>query len=564
LNSHLPLLFLIVLSACAEGPVRRSYSESLPPPGAPAKSEALKKAQSYYSTGEYGNSLTALGLIEEEKLLPSEKTEYWNLKGLIRLADKNYPNAVLDFKKAVSVNTVPDYDGYYQYNLATAWFEMGRKDDAKKTLDGIKLETMSGPEQKKVLILREKLARGTPTKALPRAPEPSAPLETYAGAANADRIGLLLPLSGKYENFGKKVQRSIELAIQTSTDPRAKTLEIRVADAGETPESNLEALKHLIEVDQVIGVIGPVLSKPIDSMKAKFEFYQTAVLSLAQTQGASSPHLFSCSVSVKDQVAGIVDFAMSKKNLKRFAVLAPDNRAGTEMAHAFWDEVTDRKGEIRGFELYDPDLTDFREPTDKILGLHYTETRAKELQELADKRKEMNITKKTMKTIQYFNLPPITDFDAIFIADEARTVGQIIPTFAYRDAKNLQFFGISSWNSSQLTQRAGDLVEGAVFPVAFNTMNPPEETKRFFDLYSQAYASNPGELDAVAFDAAAVVVKVMAQNPTTRADFTRILDGMSAVEGATGMIRMTERRCGRKLSLYSVKKGQFEVLHLQD
>jgi len=114
---------------------------------------------------------------------------------------------------------------------------------------------------------------------------------------------------------------------------------------------------------------------------------------------------------------------------------------------------------MRAFELYDPDLTDFREPVDKTLGLFYTETRAKELEELAEKRKELNITRKTMKTLQYFNLPPLVDFEAVFIADEARTAGQVIPTFAYRDAKGLRYLGISSWNSPQLIQRAGDLVE---------------------------------------------------------------------------------------------------------
>jgi ABC-type branched-subunit amino acid transport system substrate-binding protein len=213
---------------------------------------------------------------------------------------------------------------------------------------------------------------------------------------------------------------------------------------------------------------------------------------------------------------------------------------------------------VKAFELYDPDLTDFREPVDKTLGLFYTETRAKELQELAEKRKELNITRKTMKTQQYFNLPPLADFEAVFIADEARTAGQVIPTFAYRDAKGLKYLGISSWNSPQLIQRAGDLVEGAAFPVAFNTLNPPEETKQFYDIFHRTHSSYPGELEAVAFDAAVLVLETLKETPGTRAEFTSRLEARKNVPGATGSLNVVGHRCSRNLDLYRVKKGAFE------
>ncbi|NDG86271.1 MAG: hypothetical protein EBX52_14680 [Proteobacteria bacterium] len=305
--------------------------------------------------------------------------------------------------------------------------------------------------------------------------------------------------------------------------------------------------------------MGPVLSKSLDALRTKAEFYQTPLISVAQVQGPSSPQIFSCSVSARDQIGRIVAHAMGQRNYRRFAILAPDNKSGETLANLFWDEVATRGGDIRGFELYDPDLTDFREPIDKLIGLHYTETRSKELRELAEKRKELNIKKKTMKTLQFFNLPPLIDFDAVFVADEAKTSGQIIPTFAYRDAKGITFMGISSWNSPQLLKRTGDLAEGAFFPVAFNTLSPPEPTKRFYDLYWNTYQAYPGELDAIAFDAAAVFIKAIENAPSNREEFTRSLEGLLEVEGATGTLGMREHQCSRNLSLYEVKKGEFQI-----
>jgi ABC-type branched-subunit amino acid transport system substrate-binding protein len=563
----LPVLF----GACAEGPVRKTYSEEesvvSPKPGV----DAVKNAQMLYSQGEFAQALTALGQADESQVPPREKASYWNLKGLIRLAEKNHSAAMVDFKKAIALNPYKEHAGYYQLNLATALEDAGDLEEAKKISNRIELDGMAGPDRKKVLDLRARLAdKPTPPASSASAvigsvdPEPkipeSSPLPgTWTGPVNEKRIGLLLPLSGKYEAFGKKVQRSVELAFQSTTLARARNYELVAADAGETPDSHLAALKKLVEEEKVIAIIGPVLSNALDALRAKTEYYQTPLVSVAQVQGPSSPRIFSCSVSSHDQVSRVVANAIDQRGYRRFAILAPDNKTGKTLANLFWDEVLTRGGEIRGFELYDPDLTDFREPVDKIIGLHYTETRTQELQDLAEKRKELNIQKKTMKTLQFFNLPPVVDFDAVFIADEARTSGQIIPTFAYRDAKGIPFMGISSWNSPQLLKRAGELAEGAFFPVALSTLNPPEATRHFYDLYWKSYQTYPGELDAIAFDAAAMVIKAIENAPSSREGFTRNLANLTEVEGATGILGMREHQCSRNLSLYEVRKGVFQI-----
>jgi ABC-type branched-subunit amino acid transport system substrate-binding protein len=589
------VLAATLLSACAEGPFRRSYSGPEETADGEAVAAALKNVQAIYSRGDYGNALLALGKIEENNLSPAQKAEYWNLKGLIRLGEKNYSHAIINFKRAGVHNPHRSHAAFFDFNLATAWYESGKKDEARRILERMDPTNLGEVEQKKLASLKAKLGMGmdagaaaapeattasdestagssaTSTAAIPAVsaspealptatPEASPPAREFGGRSRDGRVGVLLPLSGKYENFGKKAQRAIELAFQTSTDPRVKNYELVPIDSGETPEAQLEALRKLVEDEQVIAIIGPILSKTFDAIQAKVEFYQVPLLSLAAVQGKPSPHVFYCSVSVKDQISKVVSYAMNQRGYRRFAVLAPGNLAGEEMAHVFWDEVAARKGEIRAFELYDPELTDFRDPVDKTIGLYYTDVRGKELAELAEKRKELNIKKKTMKTIQYFNLPPMIDFDAVFIADEAKTVGQIIPTFAYRDAKGLPFLGISTWNSNQLLQRAGDLVEGAFFPVAYNTKAPSNETRRFTEIYKNTWNANPGELDAIAFDAAALVIAGLSESPSSRSDFMKTLERMSGIPGATGTIAVEDHRCRRNLALFGVKRSSFEVL----
>jgi ABC-type branched-subunit amino acid transport system substrate-binding protein len=568
----------IVFAACAVQPVKRGYTPSqVSTPETDLFQREIRKIQAHYSKGEYGKAIEGLNRIQEPALRSSEKTEYWNLKGLVRLAEKNTNAAIINFKRALGANPYPEHESYYQFNLATAYLEAGKVRESKELLGNLRLEGMASGDQKKVLALKERIQKSESGAAIPKpvAPPPGsgqvpvaavspspppAPVEVYSGPVNPKRIGILLPLSGKYENFGKRVQKAVELAFQSSTLEEAKTFELISVDSGDSAESHETGLKKLIEEQEVVAVIGPLLGKHLDSLRSKAAYYQIPLVSVAQVQGVPDPQVFSCSVSITDQTAKVARYAVQTLGLTRFAILGPDNKAGQEVAQSFWSEAEKLNAEIRAFELYDPELTDFREPVDKALGLHYTEVRSKELEELAEKRKELNITKKTMKTLQYFTLPPIIDFDAVFIADEARTAGQVIPTFAYRDAKSLKYFGISSWNSPQLVQRAGDLVEGGAFPVAFNTLNPPEESKRFYELFSNKYGNYPGEMEAVAFDAASLVLETLKEAPSSRAEFTKKLETRRNVEGASGKISVIEHRCSRDLALYRVRKSAFEAV----
>ena len=583
------LLFSFLAIGCSHEPIRKtrgggssnSYEENIPtrPSSSPTQnnsinsvsaSDAIKSAQSYYSKSDYNKAMSALDAVPEASVAPANRTEYQNLKGLVQLAQKKPVQAEVSFRKALDTNTTPEYRGYYQYNLASALSESGRKNDSLEILSSIDLAKLDTAQQHKVLVLKERLSApgyaNLPTNSkgnviIPGAqPSPTAfpiPTEVYSGPVNRFRIGLLIPLSGKYEAFGKKVQRAVELAFQHSTESRAKDFEIISVDSGETLESRTEAMKKLVEQDQVIAIIGPVLSKGIEELAARAAYYQVPLISMAQATNANTSHLFACSVSTHDQAAQMAEYAMKVKGYSRFAILAPSNNAGKEMASAFSSEVQSRQGEIKTLEMYDPEITDFRIPVDKTIGLFNTAARSKELREMAEKRKELKITKKTMKTNQYFELPPIVDFDAVFIADEAKTVGQIIPTFAYRNAKGLQYLGITSWNSNQLIQRAQEQAEGATFPVAFNTLSPPAPTKNFYDLYVATYGAYPGELDALAFDAAAIAIRAAKSSPSNRDDFRLALEGAKDVEGATGEVSITDHRCERKLALYTVQKGKF-------
>jgi ABC-type branched-subunit amino acid transport system substrate-binding protein len=231
---------------------------------------------------------------------------------------------------------------------------------------------------------------------------------------------------------------------------------------------------------------------------------------------------------------------------------------GEESSQYFWDAVESMGGQIVGIESYSPTETDFREVVDKLSGLYYTEARQSELDELARQREVNKIKKRNRKTEQYFSLPPIVDYDAVFIADDAKISGQILPTFAYRDVEHVQFLGTSTWNSAELISRADKNAEGALFTDAFFPGSQSERVRKFIDQFKTQFGSDPNGMDAMAYDAGLVVVKAIeaAGSNYSRSDLLDKIRNTKNLRGVTGNISFKDGQLMRNLRILSIQGGQ--------
>lgn len=562
-----------------EKPVTKSNSQSTEKPRVTSENiPTLKQVQSNYTRGNYSDALAQIESTPESQLSLQDRSDLWNIRGLILLRQQKHSESTRSFQKALEINPNPSNRPYLQYNLAAAYAEQKKFAEAEVILDAISLSALDSENRTKVLQLREKIERskingtasasafdhvgktnnGTESGALENTNEIRV-TEKYDGPTETKKIGVLVPLTGKFQGFGERVLRSVKLAVEKSEngDQTEPAFEIIAQDAGPDLASHLEALKILVEQHQVIGIIGPILSNGLETLVARAAYYQVPLFSLAQGEGPSAENYFQCSVSPADQVKRVLEYAMNEQGMKKFALIAPENRSGLDLAYLFWNEIEKRGGEIRGFETYPSNETDFRSTVDPILGLSQTEDRKADLDELARLRLQDNITKRTRKTEKYYTLKPIIDFDAAIITDEAKTVGQIIPTFAYRDATGIKWLGISSWNSQNLIQRAGDLVEGAVFPTPLQTFDASAETKEFINLFQATHSIMPTEMDALAYDATQVLKAAMNASPSSRSELTSLIKNQTKIKGATGQINMIDQTCSRDLRLVTIKKSKF-------
>ncbi|MGE4232239.1 MAG: ABC transporter substrate-binding protein [Bacteriovoracia bacterium] len=389
----------------------------------------------------------------------------------------------------------------------------------------------------------------------------------FAELVDANKIGVLLTRSGKFEKFGEKALQGIEFAFKEfkRENPDTKLELVVVDDKGDT-EGAQEALDELFYKHHVLAVIGPMLSKLSEAIGVKAQEMGLPLISLTQIEAKGGDFVFNMGLTPHIQLAEVIRYAVSARSFKTLAGMVANSRFGEEYFNAFWDEIERSEISVRAFEHYPPEETDFRVYIDRMVGLSYPDSRTKEYEELAAMKENILATTKgtSMKKLnRIYTIKPIVDFDAVFIPDEPKVLGQILPTFAYRDVEKMQFIGNNTWNNPELIARGGHFVEGAVFVDGYYNESTIANSVRFREGFFKEYQTYPTVIEAGSYDAAKLVVSLAQRAPVmSRQEMRNRLAGFREFPGINGRIIYAPSRDGRggrilkRLQFLTVKDGK--------
>lgn len=499
-----------------------------------------------YTKGNYQEALQKADEFKSKHTKTSLIGQIENLTGLCYLSLKQPGTAISHFTQALeNASTPSDNTPFLQYNLARAQYEAGHLDDARETISRVHTESFDPENLSKYEQLKLTLGEVRPK-------EPELPVNSMA-------IGVLLPLKGKFSQFGEHALQGIELAFNifdtSKPDPK---ITLVIEDSGDQPEQAIKAFNRLVERHHVVAVIGPLLAKGIDQITRRAQELKVPLLSLSKQTGSTAEYVIPAGMTFQMQAYEIARHAIQKMNIHRFAILSPKDKVGEEFTNSFWDAVESLGGTITGAESYSPGETDFRSVVDKLSGLYYTEARQAELNELARLRTQNQIHKRTRKTEQYYSLKPIVDYDAVFIPDEPKVTGQILPTFAYRDVENIYFLGPSAWNSQELISRGQTSAEKAIFVDALFTESQSPSVQRFIQEFHQTFDSDPTAVDALAYDATKVLNRALSSTSPDRSrkDLLEHIKDIKNEEGVTGKISFRDGQLYRELEILTVNEGK--------
>lgn len=360
-------------------------------------------------------------------------------------------------------------------------------------------------------------------------------------------IGAVLPLTGKNASLGQHALNSLRMGLELNK-PDSK-FRLALFDSQSNPELASAGVDKLVKEDKAIVVLGGFTSKEAVAMANSAELLSTPYIAFSQKSGLTNigDYVFRNSMTPEMQVDKLVQFATEKLSAKKFAILFPNDSYGVEFSNVFWDHVLARGGEITAAQTYDPKETDFSEVVQKLVGTFYAEARQEEYaaRRLELKTKKTDSTKKTNSREHLSEeniLPPILDFDVLFVPDNSRALGQVLAFMKYNDASDMNYLGTNIWNAADLPKRAANEDAGIYFVDALDVSQGASQDSSFFKNYLAEFNEEPTLVEIQVFEAAKIVKEQILAGASSREALAGGLRSLGPTAGVTGELRMSKQR----------------------
>jgi ABC-type branched-subunit amino acid transport system substrate-binding protein len=348
------------------------------------------------------------------------------------------------------------------------------------------------------------------------------------GPGDPTRVGLVLPLSGKFQPVGEAALRASILALGSVSDAPATAREnvgglavqLVIRDTATDPDRAARGVMELTREEAVIGIVGSADKRAAAAGLNEATQDGIALLTLDdQPPGAISTG-FQLIHGPEARVAELARRAL-KLGVREAAILGPDSASGKRLREAFRKQFTAGGGKIT---VEAPDVAGGNTFSAAVAAL-----------------------KKA-------------SFQAVFVPDSADRLELIAPALAFADlwpqpyvagGRNKRDRGeggtgksprhvllLSTANdlSPRLIQNAGRYVQGALLSPGFFADDGDDRSRQFVEAYRAAYGQDPHAAEAYAYDGVRLLRATTDSGARTRSEVLKAL-ATGSFPGLTGTVR---------------------------
>lgn len=368
---------------------------------------------------------------------------------------------------------------------------------------------------------------------------------------NPKSIGLITSLSGKTSKWGKKALMGVNTAL-SKLSKREELYKIYVKDNQNNPYLSRSKVRELVEKHNVAVIIGGLFPNLAKEEYLEARKYGVLYVSLSQVylpRSEKSHLLIEIPGSVESQINSMLNNPSFDQFGKKVAVLYPDKDEGYSYLNEFWKLHNAGKLELVNSNQYERGIKDYREPIKKLLGLKFPRERREELLVWKEIK---NIGKGSARIINY--LPPVVDFDWVFIPSLPSEAIQIIPTFDYFDAKGVKFVGGPPWINSSLLKYNDS--SGKRYVIGNDTKAVSEE---FIKMYRDMNKTLPHLVDTLSYDAMKVSLDLLKKgNFSSRDEFDSYLRETGSLRGVTSEWNLAEGLWFKEMDILKIQRDGFK------
>jgi len=372
---------------------------------------------------------------------------------------------------------------------------------------------------------------------------------------NPKSIGVILPMSGDKKRYGERALEGMNIALKD--DPHSYNIYIQ--DSKGSGAVGAHRVKEMIEKHNVSIIIGGLFSSEAIKEYQEAKKHGVFFISLSEIfigKNMKDHLLLEIPGSVESSVRQIFNPKLLESMGKRGAIIYPRTKRGLVYRDEFWKMAVQNDIEVTGMVSYMKDTTDFRDTVKNLLGLKYIRAR----QEEYDLLKEIHSLEKTTSVRRVQTLKPQVDFDWIFIPSLPKKAIQLIPSFSYLDAFDLNIIGISSWKSNKVLRESKKL--GPLYYIGDSIIKYPKSLVSQFMKYS---GHRPNIVELRSFDSISIAKNILNQSSDfeTRDQLDILIKSHNQLDGITGTWILEDDIWLKNNTLLKIMKGKITPAKLE-
>ena len=384
---------------------------------------------------------------------------------------------------------------YVDYKLGMAYANSGDNRQAKRYLERL---VNTHPESPLAVAARPTLEKVGAK--VGKEPKPSGKLI---------KVGVILPLSGKYEVYGRSTLNGMECAASMKPSCNGvKNVQLFVRDDRGDAAAAVSAVDDLVNTEHVQAIIGPLSSGSAMAAAKRAQELGVVMISLAQKEGipATGDDIYRYSLTPQEQVDALMRYAATKKNKKLIGVLYPNTNYGKTFMT----------------------LAEQLAPNDgvKISASHAFANAAN----VGDDLRQLKFS-----VAQASPQAPL-GFDGLFIPDSYAAILKILPQLKNAGVENVFLMGTNAWNDPSLAAKEGGMLGDSVFLDIYFKDDDKPLVRSFVSEYQAAYGTAPSTLEAMGYDSVRFLGTALSRGKANRPEEVRqAVSGLRGYDGVTGL-----------------------------
>lgn len=529
----------------------------------------LEEAKIYYQINKPDKAFNRIhSLLEKEDLSPTSLVEIHTLKLSLILNNKSQNQKELLETYCHILNYKTERNSIYREKAKHLIFNIN-----ESTLLDLKSEDFIEPVKDlvffragKILFYREKFKQSyfllkkflrfsTESSLEEKALKYIQAIESRK-KVNRKHIGAILPLSGPSANIGKRSLKGLKMGLGFYSNENS-SFQLTILDSQGQSDKIRKAVQTLVTKHHVIAIVGGVLSRTATALAEETQNFGVPAILMSQKSNLTKTghYVFQNGLTASLISNQLTDYLIDELKIKHFAILYPNDLYGVEYANAFWSAVEKKGGEITGAQFYKPGETDFNGPLRRLTGTYYLKDRIKEYK---NKLKTWYLKKsylfKRRTTPPENILPPVVDFEVLFIPDSIKTLSLIAPHIVYNDIKNIKLVGPTLWNQEKILKKHSKYIDNIIFTDSGLSTKEFKQTD-FYKQFLHTFNYKPRLFEVLAYESALALHQIVASGADTRNELRKDLKNLKRFYGPMGEITISNtREFLRPMKIFKMEK----------